>query len=100
MESGENPGDSGAGASSVGYYRHYCSCEIIGKIKPVFINGIWTYTEEIYEQSNMKEYPEDTWEHDAYINNTDKTIFLAYSNIGCVGHIVLKKDWNGLKVLI
>ena len=24
--------------------------EIIGKIKPVFVDGIWTYTEEIYEQ--------------------------------------------------
>ena len=36
--------------------------EVIGKIKSVFINGLWTYTEEIYEQSNIKVYPDDTWE--------------------------------------
>lgn len=68
--------------------------EIIGKIKPVFINGIWTYTEKIYEQSNMKVYPNDTWDYATYINNPDKTIFLAYSDAGCVGRIILKKDWN------
>ncbi|MCM1183501.1 MAG: GNAT family N-acetyltransferase [Roseburia sp.] len=68
--------------------------EIIGKIKPVFINGIWTYTEEIYEQSYMKVYSDDTWDYAAYINNPDKTIFLAYSDDGCVGQIVLKREWN------
>ena len=36
--------------------------EVIGKIKSVFINGLWTYKEEIYEQSNIKVYPDDTWE--------------------------------------
>ena len=24
--------------------------EVVGKIKPTFAGGIWTYTEEIYEQ--------------------------------------------------
>lgn len=69
--------------------------EIIGKIKPVFINEIWTYTEEIYEQSNMKAYPNDTEDYATYINNPDKTVFLAYSGDECVGQIVLKRDWNG-----
>ncbi len=56
--------------------------------------------EEIYEQSNlyklqiMKVYPDDTWDYATYINNPDKTIFLAYSDAGCVGQIVLKRDWN------
>ncbi len=68
--------------------------EVIGKIKPVFINGIWTYSEEIYEQSNMKVYPDDTWDYTTYINNPDKTIFLAYSDARCVGQIILKRDWN------
>lgn len=46
--------------------------DISRKLKPVFINGIWTYSEEIYEQSNMKVYPDDTWDYTTYINNPDK----------------------------
>ncbi len=69
--------------------------EIIGEIKPALLNGVWTYTEEIYEQSYMKAYPNDTWDYAAYINHPDQTIFLAYSDAGCVGQIVLKRDWNG-----
>lgn len=68
--------------------------EIIGKIKPEFADGVWTYTEEIYEQSFMKAYPNDTGDYTAYINNPDKTIFLAYSGAECIGQIVLKRDWN------
>ena len=68
--------------------------KIIGKIKPVFANGIWTYTEEIYEQSNIKTYPDDTCDYADYVDNPDKTIFLAYSDTECVGQIVLKRDWN------
>lgn len=68
--------------------------EIIGKIKPEFADGIWTYTEELYEKSDMKVYPDDTWDYAAYINNPDKTIFLAYSDAECVGQIVLRRDWN------
>lgn len=68
--------------------------EIIGKIKPVFINGIWTYTEELYEQIYVKAYPNDDFDYAAYIDNNDKTIFLAYSDTECIGQIVLKRDWN------
>lgn len=31
--------------------------EVIGKIKPSFNNGIWTYTEELFEQAYTKAYP-------------------------------------------
>lgn len=68
--------------------------EIIGKIKPVFADEKWTYTEEIFEQPEMKSYPDDTWDYDSYINNPDKMIFLAFSDRECVGQIVLKRDWN------
>ena len=30
----------------------------------------------------------------AYIDNPDKTIYLAYSGSECIGQIVLRKDWN------
>lgn len=68
--------------------------EIIGKIKPIFDDGIWTYTEELYDQAYTKAYPNDTCDYTAYIDNNDKTIFLAYSDTECIGQIVLKRDWN------
>lgn len=68
--------------------------EIIGKIVPAFAGGRWTYTEEIYEQPEIKLYPDDTLDYDSYINNPDKKIFLAFSDTECVGQIVLRKDWN------
>lgn len=68
--------------------------EIIGKISPTFDDGIWKYTEELYDQPYMKAYPDDTWDYAAYINNPDKAIFLAYSDTECIGQIVLKRDWN------
>ena len=69
--------------------------EVIGRIKPTFSDGIWRYTEEIYEQSYMKVYPNDHRDYAAYIDNSDKIVFFAYSDKECIGQIVLKKDWNG-----
>ena len=68
--------------------------EIIGKIKPIFSEGVWTYTEELAGQIYMKAYPYDTFDYASYIDNNDKTIFLAYSDTECIGQIVLKRDWN------
>ena len=68
--------------------------EIIGKIKPAFSDGIWTYTEELYDQTVLKAYPNDDIDYAAYIDDNDKAVFLAYSDEACVGQIVLKKDWN------
>ena len=68
--------------------------EIIGKIKPVFADGVWTYSEEIYEHPYTKKYPEDEFDRADYIDDPDKAIFFAYLNEECAGQIVLKKDWN------
>ena len=70
------------------------SFEIIGRIKPSFIGGRWTYEEEIYTHIYLKTYPNDTWDCFDYIENRDKAIYLAYLDEKCVGQIVLKKDWN------
>ena len=53
--------------------------EVIGRIRPSFANGVWTYTEELYERPTIKAYLDDTWDYAAYIDNPDKTIFLAFS---------------------
>lgn len=68
--------------------------EIIGRIKPIFSDGIWTYTEELYEQTYTKVYPCDTFDYAAYVDNSDKTVFLAYSDTECIEQIVLKRDWT------
>ena len=68
--------------------------EVIGKIKPAFSDGIWTYTEELYDQTVLKAYPNDGIDYAAYIDDNDKAVFLAYSDEACIGQIVLKKDWN------
>ena len=68
--------------------------EIIGKIKPTFFGGIWSYTEEIYEKPYTKLYPNDTFDYTTYIDNHNKTVFFAYSDTECIGQIVLKRDWN------
>jgi streptothricin acetyltransferase len=68
--------------------------EIIGKLKPTFVNDEWTYTEEIYAHSYLHSYPDEDCDYSHYIENPDKAVFLAYSDKECVGQIVLRKDWN------
>lgn len=68
--------------------------EIIGKIKPMFYNGKWIYTEELYEKPCIKEYPDENFDCDLYIDDPEKAVYFAYSDTECVGQIVLKKDWN------
>lgn len=73
--------------------------EIIGKIKPALADGVWTYTEELYDHPGMKTYPNDPRDCAAYINDPDKAIFLAYSGTACVGQLILKSDWNGYALI-
>ncbi len=68
--------------------------EIIGKIKPTFAEGVWSYSEEIFKRSREETYPNDTWDCAAYIDDPDKAIFFAYSDAECIGQIVLKREWN------
>lgn len=68
--------------------------EIIGKIKPTFYDGKWKYTEELYKNPYVKEYPNENFDCDSYIDNPEKAVFFAYSDTECVGQIVLKRDWS------
>ena len=68
--------------------------EINSRIVPSIENGVFSYTiEEIYP-SYQKTYEEDDIDYSVYINNTDKTIFLAYVDGIPVGQIVLRRNWN------
>ena len=33
--------------------------EIIGKIKPLFVNDEWSYTEELFDDSRWQSYPDE-----------------------------------------
>ena len=68
--------------------------EIIGRLKPNFLNDEWNYTEEIYDCPYLHLYPNEDCDYSLYIENPDKTVFLAYADKECVGQIVLRKDWN------
>lgn len=73
--------------------------EIIGKLKPAFAGGTWTCTEELFERSYEKAYPNDARDYGAYINDPGKAVFLAYSGDECAGQIVLKRDWNSYALI-
>lgn len=70
------------------------SFEIIGKLKPTFIDNEWTCTEELYSHSYLHSYPNEDCDYSLYIENPDKVVFLAYLDNECVGQIVLRKNWN------
>ena len=67
---------------------------IIGRLKPSFTDGKWSWTEELYDRTVLKRYPNDDCDYAAYLDNPDKAIFLAYADGKCAGQIVLRKDWN------
>jgi len=70
------------------------SFEIVGKLKPSFVNDEWTYTEEVYENTYTHSYPDEGCDYLEYIENPDKVVFMAYIDKNCVGQIILRKDWN------
>ncbi|MGI2326786.1 GNAT family N-acetyltransferase [Planococcus sp. YIM B11945] len=70
------------------------SFPIIGKIVPSFIDGNWSYKEELYENKLETKFPDDQLEWDEYIDSGKKAIILAFHETECVGQIRLVKDWN------
>ena len=68
--------------------------EIIGRIKPEFVNDEWSYTEELFENSHMHTYPDDDTDYFEYVDCPYKTAFLAYISGAFAGRIIVRKDWN------
>jgi streptothricin acetyltransferase len=68
--------------------------DVIGKIVPIFIEGVWSFSEHLYENTYEKSYPDDEEQWDNYIDNPDKIIFLFYDKDECVGLVRLRKNWN------
>lgn len=68
--------------------------DIVGCIKPYFVNNAWGYTEELYDIPYTKTYPSEDCDYSEYVDAPDKAVFLAYSEDACIGQIILRKDWN------
>ncbi len=68
--------------------------EIIGRIKPVFVNDEWSYSEELFADSHLQSYPDDDTDYSEYVDCPYKTVFLAYVDGAFAGRIIVRKDWN------
>lgn len=66
---------------------------IIGKMKIIY-DGVWSYTEQLFDHPIHKDFPEDEDCRDEYYHCPDKTAFLAYVDGAFAGDIRLKCDWN------
>ena len=67
---------------------------LIGRIVPALKDGVWSYTEELFEKPVMKLYPPEEADWAAYLADPSRAAFLAYEEDRCIGQIVLRSDWN------
>lgn len=67
---------------------------IIGKVLPSLQAGVWSYEEELFEQTREIRFPDDRLDWNQYINQEDKMLYLAYIDHKCVGQIRVIRDWN------
>lgn len=62
--------------------------KIIGKLKPTFVNGNWTYTEELYAQSYLHSYP-NFKVMEVIMNRESFACSMWYHGIGILGGYLL-----------
>jgi len=67
---------------------------IIGRIMPSYMDGKWTYVEELDEEVREITFPDDRLDWKQYIEHDSRILFLAIDADECVGQIRLVKDWN------
>lgn len=68
---------------------------IIGRIMPSYMDGKWTYIEELLDEEVTEiTFPDDQLDWKQYIEHDNRIVFLAMDADECVGQIRLVKDWN------
>ncbi|WP_214760940.1 GNAT family N-acetyltransferase [Exiguobacterium sp. s129] len=67
---------------------------IIGRIIPSYINGEWTYVEELDYEVKEISFPDDQINWHAYMSQDNRIVYVAMDVDECVGQIRLVKDWN------
>ena len=68
--------------------------DVIGKIIPVFQDGVWSFTEYICKDRYEKHYPVENLKCEAYIDSPEQIIYFYYDENACIGQIEIKKNWN------
>ena len=69
--------------------------QVIGKLIPCYNNGIWSATEEIFDEPYEKTYDDDfSYINIDFINNDDVAVFLYFCDNTYAGNIILWKNWN------
>lgn len=76
------------------YSKSHDSFEVFGRIVPKYENDQWTYTEELFSKSYVKQYDDEEIDS-SYVEDQNKAVFLFYKEEECIGRIRLRKYWNG-----
>ncbi|WP_276357677.1 GNAT family N-acetyltransferase [Cohnella caldifontis] len=76
------------------YNKSNESLVVFGRIIPIYENGNWTYTEEIFSEQYIKKYDNNDVDV-SYIEDKNKAVFFYYESNHCIGQIRLRTNWNG-----
>lgn len=69
---------------------------LVGRLRPSFNHGKWSYTEELFPEASAKTYPnEENSFYDGCIDNPNRAAYLAYDAGEFIGQLVLRRAWNG-----
>jgi ribosomal protein S18 acetylase RimI-like enzyme len=69
--------------------------QVIGKLIPCYNDGIWSATEEIFDESYEKTYNDDfDYINNDFIKNDDTAVFLYFCDNIYAGNIIIWKHWN------
>ena len=74
--------------------RHDQPYRVYGRMLLSFINGHWSYTEELFDTSYIKRFPEEDLALPDYLSLPDKTVLLAFADGDLAGTIRLSRAWN------
>jgi len=69
--------------------------QVIGKLIPYYNDGIWSTSEEIFNEPYEKTYNDNfDYINNDFINGEDNAIFLYFYDNIYAGNIIMWKNWN------
>lgn len=74
--------------------RHDQPYHVHGKMLLSFAEGQWSYTEELFDASYIKRFPEEDLALPDYLSSPDKIVLMAFADGALAGTIRLSRAWN------
>lgn len=65
------------------YSKSHDSFEVFGRIVPKYENDQWTYTEELFSKSYVKQFDDEEIDS-SYVEDQNKAVFLFYKEEECI----------------